>query len=136
MAAEITVEVKQTSASASEAAIRDHRVAIDRPAAKGGTDAGPMGGELFLAAVGGCFMSNILAAIKARGADISGVSVSVTGTLAEAPARFASIALRVTAACSDRAALEHLAEVADRGCIMTNTLRTHPGLRLSISVGE
>jgi organic hydroperoxide reductase OsmC/OhrA len=32
-----------------------------------------MGGELFLAAVGGCFMSNLLAAINARESDVSDV---------------------------------------------------------------
>ena len=59
---------------------------IDRPAAKGGGDAGPMGGELFLAAVGGCFMSNLLAAIRGREADISDVRVEVVGILADSPA--------------------------------------------------
>jgi len=75
MAGEMKIQLRQISASASEATVGRHRVSIDRPAAKGGTDAGPMGGELFLAAVGGCFMSNLLAAIGARQANISDVSV-------------------------------------------------------------
>jgi hypothetical protein len=49
MANEMKTELRQISASTSEATIRQHQ--IDRPAAKGG-DAGPMRGELFLAAVG------------------------------------------------------------------------------------
>jgi uncharacterized OsmC-like protein len=52
MANEMKTELRQISASTSEATIRQHQVFIDRPAAKGGGDAGPMGGELFLAAVG------------------------------------------------------------------------------------
>jgi putative redox protein len=77
MASEMKIELRQISASTSEATIGRHQLRIDRPAAKGGSDAEPMGGELFLAAVGGCFMSNLLAAIKARKADIGDVRVEV-----------------------------------------------------------
>ena len=82
-----------------------------------------MGGELFLASIGGCFMSNLLAAIKAREADISEVQTEVIGTLAEAPMRFSSVELLVTAKYSDAELFEKLVEIAERGCIMTNTLR-------------
>jgi putative redox protein len=82
-----------------------------------------MGGELFLASIGGCFMSNLLAAIKARGAEISDVRTKVIGTLADSPARFSAVELYVTAETANRELLEHLVEVADRGCIMMNTLR-------------
>ena len=51
------IQIRQTSPSTSEAAIRGHRVSIDRPTEKGGADAGPMGGELFLTAVGGVFIA-------------------------------------------------------------------------------
>src|SRR5579863_9424222 len=67
MAGEIKVQLLQVGDSTTEAAMRTHRVLIDRPGEKGGADAGPMGGELFLASLGGCFMSNLLAAIRARG---------------------------------------------------------------------
>ena len=123
MANEIKIAIRQTSASTSEAAIRQHKLAIDRPAAKGGDDQGPMGGELFLAAIGGCFMSNLLAAIKGRQAEVSGVQTEVIGTLAESPARFTAVELNVTAKYSDREQFEKLVEIADRGCIMMNTLR-------------
>jgi len=123
MANEIRIAIHQTSASTSEAAIRQHKLAIDRPAAKGGDDQGPMGGELFLAAIGGCFMSNLLAAIKGRQSDISGVQTDVIGALAESPARFTAVELNVTAKFSDREQFEKLVEIADRGCIMMNTLR-------------
>jgi putative redox protein len=123
MASEIRIQLHQVSASASEATLRQHRVPIDRPVAKGGTDAGPMGGELFLASVGGCFMSNLLAAIRARDAAVSDVRVEVAGALADSPARFSRLELRVEANCGDRELLERLVEIADRGCIMMNTLR-------------
>jgi putative redox protein len=123
MANEMKVQLRQVSASASEAAIGRHRVLIDRPGAKGGADAGPMGGELFLAAVGGCFMSNLLAAIRSREAEISGVRMEVVGFLTDSPVRFAGVELHVTAESRDRELLERLVEIADRGCIMMNTLR-------------
>ena len=133
MANEIKIAIRQTSASTSEAAIRQHKLAIDRPAAKGGDDQGPMGGELFLAAIGGCFMSNLLAAIKGRGADVSGAQTEVTGTLAESPARFTAVELNVTAKYSDREQFEKLVEIADRGCIMMNTLRGKLDIKVQIA---
>jgi len=133
MANEIKIAIRQTSASTSEAAIRQHKVAIDRPAAKGGEDQGPMGGELFLAAIGGCFMSNLLAAIKGREAEVSGVQTEVIGTLAESPARFAAVEINVTAKYSDREQFEKLVEIADRGCIMMNTLRGKLDIQVRIA---
>src|SRR3954462_12582965 len=118
MPGEIKVQLRQVSASTTEAMMGTHQVLIDRPASKGGADMGPMGGELFLAAVGGCFMSNLLAAIAARNAKISGVSTDVIATLAESPARFSGIELRVSAHYEDRELLEKLVEIAERGCIM------------------
>jgi ferredoxin len=63
--AEIKAQVVQVSETAAEGIARNHKVFIDRPEAKGGSDKGAMGGELFLVALGGCFMSNLLAAINA-----------------------------------------------------------------------
>jgi putative redox protein len=132
MATEMKIQVSQISPSASEATIGRHRVPIDRPTAKGGGDAGPMGGELFLASVGGCFMSNLLAAARARDAEVSGVRLDVVGTIVDSPARFSGVELRVAAECGDRVLLEHLVEVADRGCIMMNSLRGALDMKVSI----
>jgi putative redox protein len=82
-----------------------------------------MGGELFLASVGGCFMSNMLAAIRAREAKIDDVRTEVIGTIDGTPARFVALELCVTSDSPDRELLEKLVEIADRGCIMMNTLR-------------
>jgi len=133
MANEIKIAIHQTSASTSEAVIRQHKLLVDRPAVKGGADQGPMGGELFLAAIGGCFMSNLLAAIKGREAEVSDAHTEVIGTLAESPARFTSIELNVTARYSDREQFEKLVEIADRGCIMMNTLRGKLDIKVRIA---
>lgn len=133
MAGEMIIQIRQISASASEATIGRHHVTIDRPTSKGGSDSGPMGGELFLASLGGCFMSNLLAAIKARDSKISDVRTEVTATLADSPSRFVRVELCVIADSDDRGLLEKLVEIAERGCIMVNTLRGT--LDLSVRIG-
>lgn len=128
----MTIYLRQTAASTSEATIRGHKVSIDRPMDKGGSDLGPMGGELFLAAIGGCFMSNLLAAINARKAQVSGVQTEVIATQADAPPRFTAVELCVSAECSDRELFEKLVEIAERGCIMMNTLKGKIDLQVRI----
>jgi putative redox protein len=132
----MVIELCQISASTSEAAIRTHRVLIDRPADKGGSDLGPMGGELFLAAVGGCFMSNLLAAIKAREADVTGVRTQVTGAITDSPARFSAIEVCVYADSGSQELLERLVEIAARGCITMNTLRGTVEIQARVGVRE
>ncbi len=132
--AEMKIRVRQVGPSTSEATIREHKVLVDRPEAKGGADEGPMGGEYFLVAVGGCFMSTMLAAIRAREAAVSEVEALVTGTLADSPTRFTSISLEVTADCSDSDVLERLVRIAENGCIMVTTLKR--GVDFSVSVGS
>jgi putative redox protein len=134
MTNQMKIQLRQISISTTEATIRTHQVLIDRPAEKGGADMGPMGGELFLAAVGGCFMSNLLAAIKAREAQISDVRMEVIGTVTGSPACFSAVELHVTADSLDRDLLERVVEIADRGCIMMNTLRGKLDLRVRIGM--
>jgi putative redox protein len=133
MAGEIKVQLLQVGDSTTEAAMRTHRVLIDRPGEEGGADAGPMGGELFLASLGGCFMSNLLAAIRARGEQVSGVRTEVTGILAGPPMRFEAVELFVTADAPDLEMLEKLVEIADRDCIMMNTFRGKLDVRLKVA---
>jgi len=134
MTNQMKIQLRQVSSSTSEATLRHHQVLIDRPAEKGGADMGPMGGELFLAGVGGCFVSNLLAAIKAREAEISDVRTEVIGTIADSPAHFSVIELYVTAESRDRELLERVVEIANRACIMMNTLRGKLDLRVRIGV--
>ena len=119
----IQVEVKQTGRSTAEGQARTHTVLIDRPIDKGGEDVGMMGGEYLLVALGGCFMSNLLAAIHAREADVREVRLQVTGTLGSTPSRFSDIEVLVSAQVQDRDLLEKLIVIADRSCISSNTLR-------------
>lgn len=130
--AEIQITVDQQSSTTAHAAVRGHDVLIDRPKAKGGTDQGPMGGELLLVALGGCFMSNLLEAVRTREAPISDISATISGTLSSAPPRFSDVTMRVSGQYEDRALFEKLVTMSERSCIVANSLKD--GLTLSIEV--
>ena len=114
---EIKTEVVQVSESASEGTARHHSIFIDRPESKDGTDKGPMGGEYFLMGLGGCFMSNLLAAIRAREAVVSGVKVEVSGSITENPTRFSAVNLKVSGNYRDKEQMIKLVTIAERGCL-------------------
>ena len=131
---EVKVQLRQVGPTTSESIMpRGHTALVDRPEAKGGADNGPMGGEYFLTAVGGCFMSTLLAAIRAREAKVANVVTEVTGTLVDDPTRFESVALEVSADYEDEEVFQHLLKVAENGCIMVSSLKR--GVGFSVGVG-
>ena len=120
---QVQAVLEQVGMSTSKATVRTHTALVDRPTAKGGADRGPMGGEYLLVALGGCFMSNLLAAARAREAAISNARLTVTGTLEGTPERFTTFTLNVSATCSDPEMLPKLVTIAERACIVSNTLK-------------
>jgi putative redox protein len=116
-------ELEQDGPSTSKATVRSHTVFVDRPAAKGGADRGPLGGEYLLVSLGGCFSSHLLGAIRAREAPVTDVRVAVNGTLDGSPERFTAFEVSVDATCSDRDLLEKLVGIAERACQVIGTLR-------------
>ena len=89
-----------------------------------------MGGELLLVALGGCFMSNLVAAAAARNIAVEGLQVTVRGTLAAAPPRFDAIDLEVRGTSVGADVLDKLVTIAERGCIVHNTLA--PAVTLTV----
>lgn len=132
MAAEAKVAVRQVSDSVSRGRAREFEISCDRPEAKGGSNAGPMGGELFLLGLGGCFMSNLLAAIKAREARISDVEIAITGVQDGTPTRFTEVNMNISARYEDRVEMEKMVTIAERGCIVANTLKSAVNLSITI----
>jgi putative redox protein len=115
--------VTQLDHSASDAEARGHHLTVDRPEPKGGQDKGPMGGEALLMGLGGCFMSNLLAAAIARGVVVRDARAEIEGALADAPPRYTTVRMRVSANCEPATELAKLVLIAERSCIVANTLR-------------
>ncbi|XUL89068.1 OsmC family protein [Streptomyces galilaeus] len=122
---EIGVSLRPVGGSVVVGQARDHTVTVDRPKEKDGTDAGPMGGELLLLALGGCYVSTFLAALRAEApeADASEVGFQVDGTLVSAPTRFSEITVRVSAPAVLRDLVSKPLLKAERGCIVHNSIR-------------
>jgi putative redox protein len=126
----VKVSVRQIGPTASEGTARNHKVVMDRPEAKGGENRGAMGGENLLMALGGCFMSNLLAAARTRDYELKDVKLGITGTLASAPPGFTAVDMEISADYSDKAGMEKLVTIAERGCIVANTLKKALDLNL------
>jgi putative redox protein len=128
----LEVRIEQVGPSTARGIARTHSVLIDRPVAKGGEDRGPLGGEYLLLALGGCFMSNLLAAIRGRQAAVSDVRITVSGTIETAPDRFTALAMTIGATHHDVDLMTKLVTIAERACIVTNTLRSGVSIALTI----
>jgi putative redox protein len=115
--------IEHVNHTTSRAVVRSHTMLVDRGVAKGGFDLGPAGGEYQLVALGGCFTSHLLAAIRAREAAMTNVRVAVTGTLDGTPERFTGFTVDVTADCGDPDFARKLITLASRACQVMNTLR-------------
>lgn len=118
----VTVNVDQLDHTASRGTARNHTLIMDRPEAKGGQNKGPMGGEALLMGLGGCFLSNLFAAAIGRDIEINNTRVEINGEVADAPARYTDIHMKVTAECSAPDQFAKLVTIAERGCIAANTL--------------
>lgn len=132
----LTATLNQEGVSTTRATVRQHTVYVDRSLAKGGADRGPAGGEYLLVGLAGCFSSHLLAAVAARHADIAGVAVSVSGTLAGTPERFTAFELVVTAASGDRDTLADLVALAERSCQVISTLRLAAPVTVNVVAGS
>ncbi|MBU0751674.1 MAG: OsmC family protein [Gammaproteobacteria bacterium] len=132
MGVPIKASIRQVSATASEASARGHKSLVDRPEAKGGSNQGPMGGELMLMGIGGCFMSNLLAAAQARSLAVADLVVEVTAMLEIDPPRFSEIALAVSGNYDDADTMREIVTVAENGCIAVNTVRG--ALKLTVTL--
>ena len=129
----ISVEVEQVGPSTGQrhraALIRCSSIARSKRAAAIGDR---LGGEYLLMSLGGCFLSTLLAAVRTREADVSNVRVSVAGTIGGVPERFESMALRVSAKYSDDDLMRKLVAMAERGCLVTNTLKDAVAISVTI----
>jgi putative redox protein len=119
----LTVRLEQEGPSTAAARVRSHTVLVDRPMEKGGADRGPLGGEYVLVGLGGCFLSNLLAAFRSRDVAVSGANVNVHATVDGPPDRFTTFTLTVAVPHDDPDLVRKLIGIAARSCLVTNTIR-------------
>ncbi len=121
----ITVNLHQNSPTSSLLTFGEHELIIDRPIDKGGQNQGPMGGQVLLMSVGGCFCSTLYAAAQAREIVVEDLKLSIHGTLSEGlPKRFQEISLEVLEVqCSHPEEFAKLLKIAENGCIAVNTIK-------------
>jgi putative redox protein len=120
---QISAQVNQVGPTTGEGVARDHRVVIDRPVEKGGNNRGPLGGELFLFSLGGCFLSTLLAAARTRSEEVADVRIDLAGIVDGSPESFTGIDMKLTGKFSSLDVMKKLVDIAERGCLVTNTLR-------------
>jgi len=130
MASTFKATIEHVNHTTSRAVVRSHTMLVDRGVAKGGFDLGPAGGEYQLIALGGCFTSHLLAAIRARETALTNVKVAVTGTLDGTPERFTGFTVDVTAD-GDADLARKLITIASRACQVMNTLRQSTPIEIS-----
>lgn len=121
----ITVQLNQKRETSSLLTFEEHNIIIDRPVNKGGHGEGPMGGQVLLMSVAGCFSSTLYAAAKARNLKIEGLKIIVTGHISKsAPKRFETLTLEVTeGTCGNEKEFSKLLKIAEKGCIAVNTVK-------------
>src|SRR6266446_6213728 len=113
--------IEHVTHTTSRAIVRSHTVLVDRGVPKGGNDLGPAGGEYQLVALGGCFTSHLLGAIRARDNAMTNVKVEVSGTLDGSPERFTAFTVNVIGECADADLARKLITIAERACQVMNT---------------
>jgi uncharacterized OsmC-like protein len=129
----LTVLITQPDDHVTTASVRQHTIQVDKPTDQGGTDTGPRAREVFLMAVGSCFMDSLRTAIRVRERRISDVRVEVVGHEAQHPRRITGVELNISANYEDEAEMLRLVTMAERSCTLTNTLRHSVDITVSVS---
>jgi putative redox protein len=111
---------------------RTHATTVDRRVERGGADLGFTGGELLLAAQGGCFMTTLAGAAQARGITLHRVDLTLRGLEAEGPARYTDVLIEADIeADAPSEEIDKLLLIAERGCTVSNTLKA--GATIAVS---
>jgi putative redox protein len=110
-------------------------VLLDRPADRpGGRGLGFNGGHLMMLGLGACFKSVLLIAAEERGVEVRSLHITVTASEADGPFRYDALDMAVELdADASPDELERLLVVAERGCQVSNTLRTGATVRAALA---
>jgi putative redox protein len=111
---------------------RTHALIVDRRVERGGADLGLTGGELLMAALGGCFLTTLAGAAEARGIALHRVDVTVRGVEATGPARYTDMVIEADVdADAPAEEIDKLLLIAERGCTVSNTLKSGAAIAVS-----
>jgi putative redox protein len=128
---ETQARVKWLEGTLSLAQAGKHGVVLDRAVSLGGAEAGFKASELLLLSLGGCLSSTLVGVTKARNLSLVKADIQLLGKTVPNPERFGEIEVEVDLAVSDtegialaETELDKLLELAERGCFVTNTLRS------------
>ena len=129
------IKLQQFGETATRAEAGNYEIIIDRPPEKGGSGKGPMGGQVLLMGVGGCFASTLFAAAKERKIKVTGLKINLSSELSTStPARFSKINIEVTGGeFSEPESINKLIDIAQKGCISINTVKQ--GLEVLVENG-
>ena len=78
-------------------------------------------------------MSNLIAAFQGRKLEAKELSITVKGRLEGTPPRFQKMAMEVRGNATDRDQMEKMVTIAERGCIVANTLKQFMDVEISVS---
>jgi putative redox protein len=101
--------------------VRGFELAVDEPAADGGTDTGPMPTEYLLGSLAACYALALAWAARKRQWALPPFTVDVAGTYDGPAFRRFEIVVRFDGRPPDE--VETLVESAKRACYVSNTLR-------------
>jgi len=108
--------VVSTGVVSTKATIRGFTVTFDKPAAKMGRDEGPMPSEMYLAALGSCYMMGFTRIAKVRGVEVSHVEADVVGRF-DKGGEFDRLQMNVRVRSpATREQLEVIDRLAERSC--------------------
>jgi uncharacterized OsmC-like protein len=110
--------------------IRGHEIIVDEPPNAGGTDAGPMPTELFLASLASCFTLSVYHVARKRSIELPDLSVTAKGRYLGL--RFEHITVEVSSSHPPDE-LQALIEPAIRFCYVSQTLKHEPEIEYLIA---
>lgn len=113
-----------------------HTLLLDRPKETGGSGLGFNGGHLMLMGWAACFKSTLLAAAEARDIEVQRLELNAAGEMENTHgSRFVSLRLDVELEIDgDQRRREHLIELADKGCAVSNALRREVPLEIALTM--
>jgi len=110
-----------------------HTLIVDAPTERGGNGWGFKGGNLLLLSIGGCLATVLLEAAAARCIPVDDLEIKISAQGADKPFRYVDFEIAVILASSaSYRELEKLVKIAERGCQVSNTIRSGAEFTLSL----